>query len=51
MSKNIWSDDDLTERMANLAVFKVPFTGKEMGCSVLVALPLASLLLLVGALS
>lgn len=40
MGKNIWSEDDTSERLMNLAVFKVPFTGKEMGCAVLLAVPL-----------
>lgn len=45
--KNIWSDDDTTERLLNVAFLHVPFTGKEMGCIWVAVLPLAGLLLAV----
>jgi hypothetical protein len=45
--KNIWSEDDTTERLMNFATLHVPFTGKEMGCALALILPLAALLTVV----
>lgn len=48
---NIWSEDDTTERLMNMAFLHVPLTGKEMGCAWVFALPLLALLLAVGKLA
>jgi hypothetical protein len=45
---NIWSDDDFTERMMNMATLHVPLAGKEMGCALMFLLPVGLIVLIGG---